>query len=90
MASIDRRAEAGFARIVLTPAAQPDGVRHVLVLEPTGLQLPRAASSVEPAAEPAARRRGGDDEARRAAGAATARHDPRTRVAATIEITEAA
>ncbi len=49
VASIDRRAEAGFARIVLTPIAAPDGVRHVLVLEPVGLQLPApAASSPEP------------------------------------------
>jgi rod shape-determining protein MreC len=40
VASVDRRAESGFARIVLTPAARPDGVRHVLVLEPLGLQLP--------------------------------------------------
>jgi rod shape-determining protein MreC len=40
VASIDRRAESGFARILLTPAARPDGVRHVLVLEPLALQLP--------------------------------------------------
>ncbi|HWH81847.1 MAG TPA: hypothetical protein VNU71_06385, partial [Burkholderiaceae bacterium] len=29
-----------FARIVLTPNAKTDGVRHVLVIEPTGLQMP--------------------------------------------------
>jgi rod shape-determining protein MreC len=38
--SVERRAEAGFARIGLVPAAAPDGVRHVLVLEPTKVQLP--------------------------------------------------
>ena len=37
---VDRRADAGFARIVLTPAAGMDPVRHLLVLEPTGLQMP--------------------------------------------------
>jgi rod shape-determining protein MreC len=40
VASIERRAEAGFARILLTPAAPPGGVRYVLVLEPTAAQLP--------------------------------------------------
>jgi rod shape-determining protein MreC len=40
VASVDRRVESGFARIALKPAAQPDGVRHVLVLEPLALQLP--------------------------------------------------
>ncbi len=37
---VDRRLESGFARIRLTPIAQPDGVRHVIVIEPVGLQLP--------------------------------------------------
>ncbi len=45
--SVERRAESGFARIALALAAQPGGVRHVLVLEPVGLQLP-------PRPEPAA------------------------------------
>lgn len=40
VASVERRADAGFARVMLTPAAQPDSVRHVLVLEPLALQLP--------------------------------------------------
>jgi rod shape-determining protein MreC len=40
VASVERRAESGFARIVLTPTAPPDGVRHVLVLEPLSAQLP--------------------------------------------------
>ena len=40
VASVERRAEAGFARILLTPAAPSAGVRYVLVLEPTAAQLP--------------------------------------------------
>lgn len=37
---VDRRADAGFARILVQPAAAIDGVRHLLVLEPVGAQLP--------------------------------------------------
>jgi rod shape-determining protein MreC len=40
VAAVERRAESGFARIALAPMAQPDGVRHVLVLEPLSVQLP--------------------------------------------------
>ena len=40
VAKVDRKVDSGFARIALAPAAPPDGVRHVLVLEPTGVQLP--------------------------------------------------
>ena len=40
VASVDRKVDTGFARIVLTPNAKTDGVRHVLVIEPTGLQMP--------------------------------------------------
>ena len=40
VAKIDRKIDTGFARIVLQPVASPDGVRHVLVLEPTGVRLP--------------------------------------------------
>jgi rod shape-determining protein MreC len=47
VASVERRVESGFARIGLEPAAPPDGVRHVLVLEPLAAQLP-------PRPEPAA------------------------------------
>ena len=53
VASVERRAESGFARIVVEPAARADGVRHVLVLEPLGLQLPP-----RPAEPPAAAGRG--------------------------------
>jgi rod shape-determining protein MreC len=48
IASVERRVESGFARIVLKPEANPDGVRHVLVLQPLSAQLPP-----KPAPEPA-------------------------------------
>ena len=38
--AVERRVESGFARIALAPAANADGVRHVLVLEPLAAQLP--------------------------------------------------
>jgi rod shape-determining protein MreC len=40
VAAVERRAEAGFARITLTPTASPDGVRHLLLLEPLSVQMP--------------------------------------------------
>jgi len=40
VAEVDRKAESGFARIALLPAAPADNVRHVLVLQPVGQQLP--------------------------------------------------
>jgi rod shape-determining protein MreC len=48
VASVERRVDSGFARILLEPAAQPDAVRHVLVLEPIGLQRP-ASPATDPA-----------------------------------------
>ena len=48
---VERRAESGFARITLAPSARPDGVRHVLVLEPLALQLPPRPEP-DPAATP--------------------------------------
>jgi len=49
---VERRADAGFARVLLAPAAGIDGVRHLLVLEPLGLQMPaRPESAAEPAAK---------------------------------------
>lgn len=48
--SVDRKLDSGFARIVLTPVAQPDGVRHVMVIEPIGAQMP---ARPDPAAEDA-------------------------------------
>lgn len=38
--TVDRKVDTGFARVALAPSALPDGVRHVLVLEPVGLQMP--------------------------------------------------
>ncbi|MFM9916301.1 MAG: rod shape-determining protein MreC [Rhizobacter sp.] len=46
--TVDRKVDSGFAKILLAPVAVPDGVRHVLVLEPIGLQLPpRPESAVD-------------------------------------------
>ena len=58
VALVDRKVDSGFARIVLTPTALPDGVRHVMVLEPVGLQMP---APPEPAdeAKPRPARKGG-------------------------------
>jgi rod shape-determining protein MreC len=38
--TVERRAESGFARILLAPSASADGERHVLVLEPMVMQMP--------------------------------------------------
>ncbi len=40
VARVDRRADTGFARIVLAPAVATDAIRHLLVLEPMGVQMP--------------------------------------------------
>ena len=55
---VDRRADAGFARILVTPSAQPDGVRHLLVLEPIGHQLPPRPEP-DPAPDKPAKGKGG-------------------------------
>lgn len=54
VASIDRKVDSGFARILLTPNAHTDGVRHVMVIEPIGLQMP-----VRPEEAPAPESRAG-------------------------------
>jgi rod shape-determining protein MreC len=46
VSAVERRAESGFARILLTPSASADGVRHVLVLEPASRQLPPREDAV--------------------------------------------
>lgn len=46
---VDRRTEGGFARVQVQPAARSEGVRHVLVLEPLGLQLPPPPQALEAA-----------------------------------------
>ncbi|WP_326534634.1 rod shape-determining protein MreC [Pseudorhodoferax sp.] len=44
--TVERRVgESGFARILLQPAAEPDAVRHVLVLAPVGRTQPVAATT---------------------------------------------
>ena len=55
---IDRRVDSGFARISLAPLASPDSVRHVLVLEPVGLQMPPKPEP-EPAKPAVAPKKGG-------------------------------
>lgn len=54
--SVDRRVDTGFARIALAPLAEPDSVRHVLVLEPVGVQMPArpdpAPESTKPVKKP--------------------------------------
>ena len=73
VATVDRRADAGFARILLEPSARADGVRHVLVLEPVGEQLPPRPA---PAPE-TARGVGSGASATGGPGAAGARGGPR-------------
>jgi rod shape-determining protein MreC len=55
VAAVERRVESGFARIKLVPAANADGVRHVLVLEPLSVQMPQRPV---PTAEPVKGERG--------------------------------
>ena len=59
VASVDRKNDSGFARIVLLPIAQPDGVRHVIVLEPVGVQMPARPASAADDAKLVPPRRGG-------------------------------
>jgi rod shape-determining protein MreC len=50
--SVERRGETGFARVLLKPEANADGVRHVLVLEPVGAQMPPRPTPAPEAAKP--------------------------------------
>ena len=50
--SVQRRVESGFARILLAPAANADGVRHLLVLEPSAAQLPARQALAPEAPKP--------------------------------------
>ena len=54
--SVERKVDSGFARIVLAPAAVADGMRHVLVLEPVGLQLPPKPEPAPDDPKPASRK----------------------------------
>lgn len=40
VARVERRSDAGFARIVLAPMVPMDNLRHMLVLEPLAVQMP--------------------------------------------------
>jgi rod shape-determining protein MreC len=54
--SLERRTQNDFARIRLEPLAQADGVRHVLVIDPIGTQLPaRPEAAASAASGPAGR-----------------------------------
>jgi rod shape-determining protein MreC len=55
---VERKVDTGFARIVLMPQAQPDGVRQVLVLEPVGLQMPPKPEPVTDEVKPAPKKGG--------------------------------
>ena len=68
---VDRRADAGFARIVLQPSAGMDHVRHLLVLEPIGLQMPARPEPPPPPAKSGTR--SADKAAARAASAPAAK-----------------
>jgi rod shape-determining protein MreC len=60
VASVDRKLDSGFARILLTPNAKTEGVRHVMVIEPVGQQmLPRPEAPNEPKPPASAKRGGG-------------------------------
>ncbi len=56
--SVDRRVDTGFARIALAPLAEPDSVRHVLVLEPVGVQMPPRPEPVPELARPTPEKKG--------------------------------
>ncbi len=51
---IERQGDGGFARVMLAPIAKLDGLKHVLVIEPTGLQLPPRPAVADSPAKPAA------------------------------------
>jgi rod shape-determining protein MreC len=53
---VDRKVESGFARISLLANARPDGVRHVLVLDPLSTQMPSRPQPEAEAAKPARQR----------------------------------
>jgi rod shape-determining protein MreC len=52
---VDRKVDSGFARISLLANAKPDGVRHVLVLDPMAVQMPPRPEP-EPAVKPGRQR----------------------------------
>jgi rod shape-determining protein MreC len=70
VAKVDRRVDSGFARILLTPAAPIDQVRHVLVLEPLSVQLPPLPVLVPEGGKPAKGKAGPGGASRPGSGAA--------------------
>ncbi|MEP7057914.1 MAG: rod shape-determining protein MreC [Caldimonas sp.] len=59
VAAVDRKEDSGFARILLAPLAKADGVRHVLVLDPVGAQMPeRPEPAADAPSKPGAKRGG--------------------------------
>ena len=72
VASVDRKLDSGFARILLAPYAKTDGVRHVLVVEPIGLQLPPRPDVEPPPDAKAAPKKGAKPAAPASAAAASA------------------
>jgi rod shape-determining protein MreC len=48
VAKVERRSDAGFARILLTPAVGMDSLRFFLVLEPVSLQMPAKPEAPAP------------------------------------------
>jgi rod shape-determining protein MreC len=60
VATVDRRVDSTFARIVVDLATEADSVRHVLVLDPIGFQLPpRPEADPEPPRRTPREARGG-------------------------------
>jgi rod shape-determining protein MreC len=57
--SVDRKVDTGFARIVLAPSAASEGVRHVMVIEPVGEQMPAKPELVAEPVKPVAPKKGG-------------------------------
>ena len=49
VASVDRQSQDSFARVVLTPTAASDNLRHVLLLEPLSKQMPPPPAALEAA-----------------------------------------
>ena len=58
VARVERRTDAGFARILVSPVVRLDGVRHLLVLEPLGVQMPAPPAPEAAASVPGKRVKG--------------------------------
>jgi rod shape-determining protein MreC len=69
VAKVDRRADSAFARISLSPLANPDSTRHVLLLEPESAKLPeRPEGAAAASSAPDASRKGKHHAAKAASG----------------------